>query len=64
MNIVVRVWTDHKALKYFMTTKQLNQRQARWAEVLVEFYFSIVYYLGSKNMLTDTLSHYKQDIEP
>ena len=24
-NTVVRVWTDYKALEYFMTTKQLNQ---------------------------------------
>ena len=23
---VIQVWTDHKALEYFMTTKQLNQR--------------------------------------
>jgi hypothetical protein len=34
-----------------MTTKQLNQRQAWWAEVLAKFYFSIVYRLGSKNIL-------------
>jgi hypothetical protein len=45
-----------------MTTKQLNQRQARWAEVLAEFYFSIVYRPGSKNVLADTLSCHKQDI--
>ena len=25
-NTVVRVWTDYKALEYFITTKQLNQR--------------------------------------
>jgi hypothetical protein len=31
--------------------------------VLTEFYFLIVYYPGSKNMLADTLSYYKQDIE-
>jgi hypothetical protein len=60
-NTVVRVWTDHKALKYFITTKQLNQRQARWAEVLAEFYFSIVYRPGSKNVLADTLSRREQD---
>jgi hypothetical protein len=60
-NTVVRVWTDHKALKYFITTKQLNQRQARWAEVLAEFYFSIVYRPGSKNVLADTLSCREQN---
>jgi hypothetical protein len=26
----VEIWTDHKNLKYFMTTKKLNQRQAKW----------------------------------
>jgi hypothetical protein len=61
-NSVVRVWTDHRALEYFMTTKQLNQRQARWAEVLAEFYFSIVYRPGSKNVLADTLSRREQDV--
>jgi hypothetical protein len=57
----VRVWTDHKALKYFITTKQLNQRQAWWAKVLAEFYFSIVYRPGSKNVLANTLSCHEQD---
>jgi hypothetical protein len=57
----VRVWTDHKALKYFITTKQLNQRQAQWAEVLAEFYFLIVYRPGSKNVFTNTLSCREQD---
>jgi hypothetical protein len=45
-----------------MTTKQLNQRQARWAEVLAKFYFSIVYRPGSKNVLANTLSCCEQDI--
>jgi hypothetical protein len=58
----VRVWTNHKALEYFMTTEQLNQRQAWWAEVLAEFYFSIVYRPGSKSLLADTLSCREQDI--
>ena len=29
------IWTDHKNLQYFMTDKQLNQRQARWSLLLV-----------------------------
>ena len=37
----VKVYTDHKNLEYFMTTKQLNRRQARWAEFLSEFNFKI-----------------------
>jgi len=52
----IRVWTDHKALEYFMTTKQLNQRQARWAEILSEFYFKICYRPGKQNEKADTLT--------
>ena len=35
------ILTDHRALEYFMTTKKLNARQARWAEFLSRFYFLI-----------------------
>jgi len=28
------VFTDHKSLEYFNTTKLPNRRQARWAEIL------------------------------
>jgi RNase H-like domain found in reverse transcriptase/Reverse transcriptase (RNA-dependent DNA polymerase)/Integrase zinc binding domain/Chromo (CHRromatin Organisation MOdifier) domain len=48
--------TDHKNLQTFMTTKQLNQRQVRWAEFLSQFNFVIVYRPGSKATLPDALS--------
>jgi predicted aspartyl protease len=60
----VNVYTDHEALKYFMTTKKLNQRQARWAELLSAFYFEIVYRPGTKNVVADTLTRREQDIGP
>ena len=50
------VITDHKNLQTFMTTKQLNQRQVRWAEFLSQFNFQIVYRPGSKATLPDALS--------
>ena len=59
---VIQVWTDHKALEYFMTTKQLNQRQARWAEALAEFYFTIAYRPGKENEKADTLTRREQDV--
>jgi hypothetical protein len=31
----IQVYSDYKALKYFMTTKNLSARQARWAELLL-----------------------------
>jgi transposase InsO family protein len=45
----VRVLTDHKNLKYFMHTKELNSRQARWAEKLARFDFEIEYRTGTSN---------------
>ena len=35
----VEIWTDHKNLKYFMTAKKLNCRQARWFLHLARFDF-------------------------
>ena len=39
----VKVLTNHKGLKYFMSTKKLTPRQVRWAEFLSEFNFMISY---------------------
>lgn len=50
------IFTDHKNLEYFMTTKVLNRRQARWAERLSEYDFSIIYRKGSSNGKADSLS--------
>jgi hypothetical protein len=30
----IQIYTDHKNLEYFTTTKMLNRRQARWAQEL------------------------------
>ena len=43
-------------LQYFKETNQLNRRQARWAEVLQEYNFKIVYRKGSANGKADALS--------
>ncbi|CAJ2499831.1 Uu.00g026840.m01.CDS01 [Anthostomella pinea] len=48
--------TDHKNLQYFMTTKLLTQRQARWAEFLSQFNFQIVYRSGKQSVKPDALS--------
>ena len=36
---LVEIWADHKNLKYFMTAKKLNCRQARWSLHLARFDF-------------------------
>ena len=43
------VLTDHQNLRSFMTTKELNRRQARWAEALSPFSFFIEYRKGKDN---------------
>lgn len=45
----VKVVTDHKNLEYFLNSKQLSSRQARYAEKLAEFSIKLVYRAGKKN---------------
>ncbi|EDN02416.1 hypothetical protein HCAG_00280 [Histoplasma mississippiense (nom. inval.)] len=45
----IQVWSDHANLQYFMTTKELNRRQARWAEALSAYDFVLLHRPGSKN---------------
>ena len=37
----IEIWTDHRNLKYFMSVKKLNRRQARWALYLSCFNFHL-----------------------
>ena len=50
------MFSDHKALEYFMTTKSLTSRQVRWAEILREYDFKIMYRSGKQNTKADMLS--------
>ena len=60
----VRVVTDHKALEYFMTSKDLNSRQARWAEALADYHFLITYRPGTQNPLADALTRRDDELTP
>jgi hypothetical protein len=59
----IQIFTDHKALKYFMTTKQLTSRQARWAEALTEYHFVIMYRTGKQNAKADALTRQDDKVE-
>jgi hypothetical protein len=52
----ITVFTDHKNLEYFATTKVLTRRQARWAEHLEGYNFKVLYRPGNKNAKADMLS--------
>ena len=55
----ITVWTDHKNLEYFNSTKSLTRRQARWAEFLSEFDFIVNYRPREKNGKPDALSRHE-----
>ncbi|MBW0475350.1 hypothetical protein O181_015065 [Austropuccinia psidii MF-1] len=52
------VLTNHSSLQYFMSSKVLTHRQARWSEFLSEFHFSKTYCPGRPATLPDALSHW------
>jgi hypothetical protein len=52
----VQVLSDHKSLEYFMSTKKLTRRQARWAEFLSRYNFQIIYRPGKQNGKADALT--------
>ena len=58
----IKILSDHRNLEYFMTTKQLNRRQARWAEFLSEFNFLITYRPGKQGTKPDSLTRRSQDL--
>ena len=57
----VEVVSDHRNLEYFMSSKRLSRRQARWSEFLSRFNFEIVYRPGSENGCADALTRRSQD---
>ena len=60
----VTVYTDHKNLEYFMSTRVLNWRQARWNMSLSRFDFGIVHRPGNNKayqmLYLDTLISYQR----
>ena len=50
------VKTDHNSLRYFLTQKDLNERQQKWVSNIQEFEFDIEYVKGKNNVVVDTLS--------
>ncbi|KAI0994899.1 hypothetical protein K3495_g13280 [Podosphaera aphanis] len=58
----ISVISDHKNLEYFMTTKTLNRRQARWSEFLSRFNFVISYRPGRLGAKPDALTRRSEDL--
>ena len=58
----IQVLTDHKTLEYFMTTKLMNRRQARWSEFLSRFDFKINFRPGKSGGKPDALTRRSGDL--
>ncbi|GKB66825.1 putative reverse transcriptase domain-containing protein, partial [Tanacetum coccineum] len=55
--------TDHKSLQHILDQKELNIRQRRWLELLVDYDCEIRYHPGKANAVADALSR-KEQIKP
>ena len=58
----INVLSDHKNLEYYMTTKQLSRRQARWSEFLSRFNFKITYRPGKLGGKPDAFTRRSGDL--
>ena len=60
------IWSDHKNLQFFMSSKKLNRRQACWVLYLTKFDFELINKAGSSMGKADTLSRrpdHKEGVE-
>ena len=58
----IKIFTDHRNLQYFMTTKQLSCRQACWSEYLSHFNFVIQFRPGKLGAKPDGLTRRSGDL--
>ncbi|WZZ27141.1 hypothetical protein YC2023_010542 [Brassica napus] len=58
----VKIFTDHKSLKYIFTQADLNLRQRRWVKLLADYNLDIAYHPGKANQVADALSRRMSDV--
>ncbi|KAF8045500.1 hypothetical protein N665_4790s0001, partial [Sinapis alba] len=58
----VQILTDHKSLKYIFTQPELNLRQRRWMEFVVDYDLEIAYHPGKANLVADALSRRRAEV--
>ena len=54
-DLLMKIFTDHKSLEYFMITKKLIKRQIKWFEFLSQYNFVIMYQSDAQNVKTNAL---------
>ncbi len=58
----VKMITDHKNLKYFMSTKELSRHQAHWSEFLSRFNYCITYHFNKIDDKLNALTRCSKDL--
>ena len=51
--------TNHKIFTRFLIIKKLSQKQVKWTEMLIEYYFKIKHVKGSDNAKADIFNKKK-----
>jgi hypothetical protein len=54
-DVSIKMLIDHKNLKYFLFIKQLNRRQSKWAQFLIDFHFVLIYLFDKSNEKANSL---------
>ena len=55
--------TDHRALEYFSTKRELTPRQMRWAMTVADFNLKLTYRPGTANVVADALSRKQEELQ-
>ncbi|GJX42186.1 putative reverse transcriptase domain-containing protein [Tanacetum coccineum] len=55
------VFTDHKSLQHILYQKELNMRQRRWLELLIDYDCEIRYHPGKANVILSAQSEAKKE---
>ncbi|GJV98971.1 putative reverse transcriptase domain-containing protein [Tanacetum coccineum] len=54
--VKIKIFTDHKSLKYFFDQRDLNMRQRCWLDLVKDYDYEILYHPGKANVVADALS--------
>jgi RNase H-like domain found in reverse transcriptase len=53
---MIKVYTDHKNLRYFHEPQKVTSCQAHWITFLQDFTYTLTHVLGHENTIADLLS--------
>ena len=60
----MKIFTNHKSLKYVFTQKELNMRKRRRLELMEDYNIDLQYHPGKVNVVPDALSRLSNSDDP